>query len=697
MSSVSNETTKYIEHLESELAAAQSQLTAMTSPAVMQNRSLKMRALNSEVHILQTEVAQWEAKYRERVDQEVAERIKIETGLKAKIRNLENDVDNYAQKVKDLQFQLETGAASLSAAEHANCELEKRIDAITNLVASPKKGNNREGLERAPSTTRRRESRHSRQRSVLPRFLTTGNLALPPRTFDHIEPSTPVLQGPEAAMLALTGAVGEVASSSALNSSPVDTALHRSSVATEYPTSELHPPSCSSSVSHFSWSTPDSAAQEPEATIPISRPSRRMRRFHGGTMMPKPLLLPCTAGMYHNGKDATPAATSPFPELSDVVELPAKRPFDSLSSPPMGNARKRALTSADGVLMALRRASTPFVASDDATSATGAEAAIIPQLASPADLDNASDKTLRRDVSSIGSMVGRNLFEELQRAKSDSRADILDESRFSMSFEESKNALRCSSRSRMSIAQTSAAIQEGLRRRNHHQRSLSADRGAVAIAFPEEDVKTDLASLFSDMIRRPLTTAKHCMIRAHIMSTRSPTVQKLQWWMLNILLGPMDARRMMTEASASPGGRPRSSSAGSIARHVSASLTQSRSASSCASTITHQPRHHHPAPAGPQDVTICLSDPTYLASSCATDADITAFAQRTTTTTTTTTQIINVHRRALGESQRLDALFFGRHSLWLWLRFSFTLAFAIGAALREGPGIVMGVQRLVEG
>jgi len=35
-----------------------------------------------------------------------------------------------------------------------------------------------------------------------------------------------------------------------------------------------------------------------------------------------------------------------------------------------------------------------------------------------------------------------------------------------------------------------------------------------------------------------------------------------------------------------------------------------------------------------------------------------------------------------------------RHSLWLWMRFSITMAFAVGAAIKDGPGVVMGVEEV---
>ncbi|KAI7527790.1 hypothetical protein KC331_g16115, partial [Hortaea werneckii] len=59
--SVSGEARLYIEHLENELASAQTQLQAINSPSVTREQSSKMRHLNAEAKQLQDEVAEWEA------------------------------------------------------------------------------------------------------------------------------------------------------------------------------------------------------------------------------------------------------------------------------------------------------------------------------------------------------------------------------------------------------------------------------------------------------------------------------------------------------------------------------------------------------------------------------------------------------------------------------------------------------------
>ena len=61
--SVSGEARMYIDHLEAELASAQSQLSAMNSPTVTREQSSKMRNLSHETRQLQEELADWEAKY----------------------------------------------------------------------------------------------------------------------------------------------------------------------------------------------------------------------------------------------------------------------------------------------------------------------------------------------------------------------------------------------------------------------------------------------------------------------------------------------------------------------------------------------------------------------------------------------------------------------------------------------------------
>ena len=120
--SVSAEASKYIEHLEMELAAAQSQLSSITSPSVTRQRSSKMRTLNAETRQLHEEIAEWGAKYEERVQEEVDRHCTVELELRTQIRSLEQHVEETRLKVSELEGQLEGATQSMQAVEAANVD-----------------------------------------------------------------------------------------------------------------------------------------------------------------------------------------------------------------------------------------------------------------------------------------------------------------------------------------------------------------------------------------------------------------------------------------------------------------------------------------------------------------------------------------------------------------------------------------------
>ncbi|KAG8627293.1 hypothetical protein KVT40_004776 [Elsinoe batatas] len=640
--SVSIDTVKYIEHLESELAAVQTQLAAMTSPTVLQAKSLKMRALNAETRALQDEVAGWEHKFHERVQDEIEERTKIEAGLKARIRLLEGDTEDYAQKVKELQSQLEKSATFMAAAESANFELERRIDAISGLVASPRKSE----VERSHSIARRRHSRH---KSLLPRFPTTGSLNLPSRGPDAT-PATPNLSKP---MSGRSSSVDQGNSRRALrvdiNKEALDALTGGNMAEQSTPSSEAPSSTCSSK--RFSWATPDCYTSLETVAASTGRPSRRMRRFHAGSVMPKPLLLPSTASYAYavpatapvQEREQTPPQF-PFPELPNVAEVPSTRHFDFLLSPMPGNGRRRALTCIEDVAAAMRRTSNPFTSPLPFSAAMAKSSSQSGSSGIPL-----SDRT-PADLSSIDApIVGRNLFEELQKAAEGS--DPSDPPEFiSMS-----RAISASSTDTPRASQTGSirfnTSQVGLRKRawTSHHRTVSDQTGIAAASLQryddgdsedEDDEETGFFALVADIFRQTYDTARQALMYAQNVTLRSTTVQRLQWWLVQVLLGPMMTRRMMA----------RSMREGRRQRRLHHVQTLSRS------------RLHRSRMAEVPGPSIWVEG-------------------------------MEGGGRSSGRSSgELQVSWINRHNPWLWIRFSLALIFAIGAALRDGPGMVLGVQ-----
>jgi len=639
--SVDLDASKYIEHLEAELAALQTQLSAMTSPTVLQARSQKMRALNTEIRGLQEEVAEWEAKFHTRVQEEVEERNQIEASLKARIRSLENDSEEHVQKVRDLQIQLEASLANNAQAETANDEMEKRIDAFSDLITSPKKID----LDRFPSSARRR---HNRNKSALPRFPTTGSLAFSIKPHEQAIPTTPhpaATRGLEQAPSGFDFLQQNDIALAALTSAASDDGIPHSAI--------LSDPPSGSSVKR--WSTPEAFTMMDGSMLPSTgKHPRRMRRFHA-TNMPKPLLLPSTASGIHNVPSSAPPmerhespASFPFPTLPEVSEIPTLSNYDMFMSPLPTMGRRRARTSADGIELALRETSSPFLAAITPETSSSERKVI---LSSPAAGD--SDDT-PREYSSLGSAVGRNLLEELERAKdvnSTVTSDLASELRQASGGSDETEKPSRESSPRSTSQQISSHGSQGLRRRawTCHQRSLSDQTGLpLGDRHCQHDGLDDSVesqeeqrfwSFLPALWRQLHNTARQSLQYAQSVTLRSNTVQKLQWWLVQLFLGPQVTRRMM----ASSMGLPRRSIDSSELRDLS--ITPTRRASS-KQTLA---------------------------------AELDMFSAQA---------IRRSERRFDASSQRNEWL--TRHSLWTWMRFSLTMAFAVGAAIRDGPAAVMG-------
>lgn len=667
--SLSEETAKYIEHLEAELASAQTQLSSMTSPTVMQARSLKMRALNAETRALQQQLVQWETRFHERVQEETEQRVKIEAGLRQRIRTLETESEEYSQKVQELQGQLRWNSTSLNATETANIELERRIEVITEILASPKKA------EQEVPVVSNAEKRHSRQRSMLPRFPTTGSLAAPTRGLEMTGPTTPLPDGSSGPMARFMPENLHRPPPFA-SSQSVDFAI-ADGVAENVPSSAESGISSKRS-SRLSWSTPDSAAHgEIEASLTgTGRPSRRMRRFHGGSHMPKPLLLPSTNCL----ADTIPATAPPLdaketPPSFPFPEVPSTQAFEHLVSPLPG--RRRALTCDEGLTAAMRRASSisriltsspPFTATPEPSCSSDAE---VLRMASP---DNMSSEKTLRDFSSLGSAVGRNLFEELQRAKGSEGVSASDISKDTSSSHSLSSGGRRFSKiqSDATAWRSMSGSYDGLRQRDWtlHQRStsdmtalphlqalypLARRRSNSELSPPNRST----SSLLSDLWKQPFTTARQCLIRAQTLSRSSLTVQRVQLWLVQFLLGPMVTRRIMFSSMRNARSRHRSESATSLGMGLQ--LTPTRSSRSSDAVVT------------PEQMESLDS-----ALACGSRGE--------------GGKHVSNGDEVDEAACPLHGLWFSRHSPWLWLRFSLTLAIALGAAIRDGPAVVMGLE-----
>jgi hypothetical protein len=133
----SYETTRYIEHLEAQLAASQSQLNSVQAlPSKPQ--VLKLKSLYAELRALKQELAEWESKFEARVRRELVAISEADAKSRVRIRVLESRVEADLRRIKELEHERDIQAQKLRDTEtlkSANRCLERRVDVLTELLA----------------------------------------------------------------------------------------------------------------------------------------------------------------------------------------------------------------------------------------------------------------------------------------------------------------------------------------------------------------------------------------------------------------------------------------------------------------------------------------------------------------------------------------------------------------------------------
>lgn len=141
--SASSEASKYIEHLESQLASVNAKLDSLTSPNTNKFRSAKLRALTVDNRNLRQDLSAWEKQFAARVQEERDQRLEVEMELRIRLRTLENDIELKDARIAELEWEVESMRVKIGDAEgleEVNIGLEKRIEILTNLlVHSPNK------------------------------------------------------------------------------------------------------------------------------------------------------------------------------------------------------------------------------------------------------------------------------------------------------------------------------------------------------------------------------------------------------------------------------------------------------------------------------------------------------------------------------------------------------------------------------
>ncbi|KAK3676583.1 hypothetical protein LTR78_003357 [Recurvomyces mirabilis] len=411
--SVSGEARMYIDHLESELAQTQEQLRVVNSPTVTRQQSSKMRTLNAETRHLQKELAEWEARYDQRVQEIVDEHTEIETGLRKQVRKLEQDAEESRYRLQELEIELDAVRIAAVTAEAANVNLERRLEIMSEILAtSPTK------IELHSITPgMHKKHHHQRPKSMLPRFPTASSLHMSPERPPRTQPPSPLMHFTEAPTTFFPEPFEPTLSSES------DIPSDAESIFSEPPTSINDGGGGGSTTS-----------LEPQPLDPFnpwnmqaakSRPARRMRRFGPGSHGPKPLILPSTSQFYEPAFSAPAlerSETAPvfaFPVHERDVGVGVEGEGREEESPSSLLVRRRASTTADQRTFD-HLAASPFSFSLSSSRPPSSSSRMMADesllgMRFPASSEEDSEQQQRtpRDFSSLGRVEGRNLMDEL--------------------------------------------------------------------------------------------------------------------------------------------------------------------------------------------------------------------------------------------------------------------------------------------
>ncbi|KAM0720316.1 hypothetical protein Q7P37_004452 [Cladosporium fusiforme] len=653
--SVSGETKHYIDHLEAELAAAQSQLSAVTSPSVTRQQTSKMRTLNAETRQLQEALEEWENRYDERVEEIVEQHTAIEAGLRSQLRVFEEQNEEDRYRIHELEEQVGNMGQGLESAEAANVQLEKRLEILSDLLATSAKID-------LHAETPGRSRRASRPKSMLPRFPTTGNLMISPERPSEAgtQPTSPALSFTESHShldLRQTQSHQELVSGCLAPSehlSDAESVFSDALLVSGSPTTAE--PSMPLLHAHFDMPPPSTNAR--------GRPTRRMRRFGAGSVGPRPLILP-SASHYDHVPASAPAyersqASPGFPFRDSSVE---RRD----GSPVFG--RRRASTMVDHATLAAL-AGAPFLAVPGANSNDDS----MLSLPSPASVTSQGSV---KDYSSLGSCAGavvsRNLMEELSQIRSIETSeestgheyaeqesnpavedDHDDDTELQSSFMVPLDPIPESHSREVSDTTTSTATVIG----------LYGSNSATTPPYPSFIAR--LRQLFGDLWRSPVELARHLIQSAQTRMRLPAALCNAQWWLVRALLGPMAKRRLLSSAQHAQefeDERQRlltSDHDSSLANPCDDLAYGTFYPSSPEPEAGASKRFTRPGMAGP-------------GKKRAKDRSISTTSRR----------------RRHHHQQQQQLIGFSRHSPWLWLKFSITLAFAIGCAFKSGPGSLL--------
>ena len=384
--SASSEASKYIEHLESQLASVNAKLDALTSPSTNKLRSAKLRALTVDNRNLRQDLSAWEKQFAARVQEERDQRLEVEMELKVRLRTLENDIELKDARIAELEWEAENMKIKVRDAEgleEVNIGLEKRIQILTNLLAqSP---NQLEMCSAVTSPVRTDPiKRTSRPKSMLPRIPSPSrgvrlSLATVSESAfwqpSNVESSSRIVESPDDALQDGDGKdlqsptydenMRSPGCKQARQSGSFEIKSRQSDSLRSAPSSASRPTSFRSSGSFgpTSWGLPHLA----DADGRSANKQRRMRKFPSGSVSLRPLILPASTVV-----PSLPASAPPYPSIeatarrdtSESLQDPTtsflSKPMDSspTTTPDQHEPHRSASWAQEQTLMALEGRST---------------------------------------------------------------------------------------------------------------------------------------------------------------------------------------------------------------------------------------------------------------------------------------------------------------------------------------------------
>lgn len=343
--SASSEASKYIEHLESQLASVNAKLDSLTSPNTNKLRSAKLRALTADNRNLRQDVSAWEKQFAARVQEERDQRLEVEMELRIRLRTLENDIELKDARIAELEWEVESMRVKVGDAEgleEVNIGLEKRIEILTDLlVHSPNKF---DVCSAATSPVRADPIKKTpRPKSMLPRIPSpSGGLRLSLSTVSEsafwqpndMGSSPSVVESPEDAVQNIDGQELQSPAQDEGMQSPGRRRQSRQSGSFESrsrtsdsfrsaPSSTSRPTSFRSSGSFgpTSWALPHLADVDARS----ANKQRKMRKFPSGSVSLRPLILPAATVV-----PSLPASAPMYPS----IEATARRDISEASLDP---------------------------------------------------------------------------------------------------------------------------------------------------------------------------------------------------------------------------------------------------------------------------------------------------------------------------------------------------------------------------